>query len=117
MSAPTEMLAPETLEHIDSLERGFAERAACDIAPDGGPDRGAHVDFDVVLAGGGLSLVYGAYLAQRGYVVFAIGYRLVRDGTKTYPEAVYVFVPASSSFASPSRRCWPTRWVWVRPCR
>jgi|SRR5262245_2353782 len=28
---------------------------------------------------------WGPYLAQRGYVVFAIGYRLVRDGTKTYP--------------------------------
>src|SRR5262245_2652327 len=32
---------------------------------------------------------WGPYLAQRGYVVFAIGYRLMREGTKTYPEAVH----------------------------
>jgi len=31
---------------------------------------------------------WGPYLAQRGYVVFAINYRLMRDGTKMYPEAV-----------------------------
>lgn len=32
---------------------------------------------------------WGPYLAQRGYVLFAIGYRLVRGGTNTYPEAVH----------------------------
>lgn len=31
---------------------------------------------------------WGPYLAQRGYVLFAITYRLVRDGKKMYPEAV-----------------------------
>jgi lycopene cyclase CruA len=41
------------------------DRAACRIG-DGGPDRGAHLEFDVALAGGGLSLVYGAYLARAG---------------------------------------------------
>src|SRR6266850_5472941 len=29
---------------------------------------------------------WGPYLAQRGYVLFAITYRLVRDGKKMYPE-------------------------------
>ena len=32
---------------------------------------------------------WGPYLAQRGYVLFAIGYRLVRRGTNTYPAAVH----------------------------
>ena len=32
---------------------------------------------------------WGPYLAQRGYVVFSIDYRLVRDGRKMYPEAVH----------------------------
>jgi len=31
---------------------------------------------------------WGPYLARRGYVLFAIDYRLVRDGRKMYPEAV-----------------------------
>ena len=74
-------LSAETLEHIDSLERGFAERAACDIAGEGGPDRGAHVDFDVVLAGGGLSLIYGAYLQQRGLRVAIFDRRWSRGAT------------------------------------
>ena len=32
---------------------------------------------------------WGPYLAQRGYVLFAIDYRLVKDGKKMYPEAVH----------------------------
>jgi acetyl esterase/lipase len=32
---------------------------------------------------------WGPYLAQRGYVLFSIDYRLVRDGKRTYPEAVH----------------------------
>ncbi|MGZ3427115.1 MAG: lycopene cyclase [Polyangia bacterium] len=77
-------LSPETLEHIDSLERGFAERAVCDLAAEGGPDRGAHVDFDVVLAGGGLSLVYGAYLAQRGLRVAIFDRRRIGCGHREW---------------------------------
>ncbi|HEX9102112.1 MAG TPA: lycopene cyclase, partial [Polyangia bacterium] len=78
-----ELLSPETLAHLDSLERGFAERGSCDIA-DGGPDRGAHVDFDVVLAGGGLSLVYGAYLAQRGLNVAIFDRRRIGCGHREW---------------------------------
>lgn len=77
-------LAPETLEHLDALERGFAERARCDIAADGGPDRGAHVDFDVVLAGGGLSLVYGAYLARCGARVAIFDRRRIGCGHREW---------------------------------
>lgn len=77
-------LPAETLEHLEALERGFAERARCDIAADGGPDRGAHVDFDVVLAGGGLSLVYAAYLAQRGLRVAVFDKRRIGCGHREW---------------------------------
>lgn len=55
-----------TLAHLETLERGFVDHSGVEIAAEGGPDRGATVDFDVVLAGGGLSLVYAAYLARTG---------------------------------------------------
>ena len=77
-------LPAETLAHLEALERGFAERARCDIAADGGPDRGAHVDFDVVLAGGGLSLVYAAYLAQRGLRVAVFDKRRIGCGHREW---------------------------------
>lgn len=32
---------------------------------------------------------WGPYLAQRGYAVFAVNYRLMREGRKAYPEAVH----------------------------
>jgi len=32
---------------------------------------------------------WGPYLAKRGYVLFAVTYRLVKPGQKTYPEAVH----------------------------
>ncbi len=32
---------------------------------------------------------WGPYLAQRGYVLFSVDYRLVRDGKRMYPEAVH----------------------------
>jgi acetyl esterase/lipase len=32
---------------------------------------------------------WGPYLAQRGYVLFSIDYRLIKDGKRTYPEAVH----------------------------
>ena len=82
-SPPDTRLPPETREHLESLERGFAERAACDIG-DGGPDRGAHLDFDVVLAGGGLSLVYGAYLARRGLRVAVFDKRRIGCGHREW---------------------------------
>jgi acetyl esterase/lipase len=32
---------------------------------------------------------WGSYLAKNGYAVFAVGYRLSKPGTKSYPGAVY----------------------------
>jgi lycopene cyclase CruA len=76
-------LTPEAYAHVESLERGFAERARCDIG-DGGPDGGAHVDFDVILAGGGLSLVYGATLARRGLRVAIFDKRRIGCGHREW---------------------------------
>lgn len=78
-----EILPPEAYAHVAALERGFAERAHCEIS-DGGPDRGAHVDFDVVLAGGGLSLVYAAYLARRGLRVAVFDKRKIGCGHREW---------------------------------
>jgi lycopene cyclase CruA len=76
-------LPAAAFEHVVALERGFAERARCDIG-DGGPDRGAHVDFDVALAGGGLSLVYAAYLARAGLRVAVFDRRRIGRGHREW---------------------------------
>lgn len=55
-----------TLSHVVDLESRWNRKDALAIAETGGPDRSARLDFDVLLAGGGLSLFYGAYLARRG---------------------------------------------------
>jgi acetyl esterase/lipase len=41
------------------------------------------------LGSAGLYEHWGPYLAQHGYVLFAIDYRLVKDGKNTYPAAVH----------------------------
>ncbi|HEX4456442.1 MAG TPA: lycopene cyclase, partial [Polyangia bacterium] len=76
-------LTAEAFAHVESLERGFAERTRCDIG-DNGPDRGAHVDFDVALAGGGLSLVYAAYLARAGVKVVVFDRRRIGRGHREW---------------------------------
>ena len=76
-------LPPEAWAHVVALERSFAERTRCDIS-DGGPDRGAHPDFDVALAGGGLSLVYGAYLARAGLRVAVFDRRRIGCGHREW---------------------------------
>jgi lycopene cyclase CruA len=76
------LLSPETLEHIESLERGFARKEPIDIGESGGPD-GA-VDFDVILAGGGLSLVYAAYLARAGLKVAVFDRRKIGCGHREW---------------------------------
>ena len=55
-----------TLAHVVELEARWNDRRSVAVT-DHGPD--GDVDFDVLLAGGGLSLFYGAYLAQRGLKV------------------------------------------------
>ena len=77
-------LSPETLEHLIALERGFLRKDPIAIEDSGGPDRGAHVDFDVILAGGGLSLVYAAYLARRGLKVAVFDRRKIGCGHREW---------------------------------
>ena len=57
-----------SLAHIEQLDRGFRDRPADIAVTDDGPGSGA-MDFDVALAGGGLSLIYAAYLARAGWRV------------------------------------------------
>jgi lycopene cyclase CruA len=52
----------ERLLHLDAA-RGERSRPTAPIAA---PDRGAHAEYDVVLAGGGLSLLLAPLLADRG---------------------------------------------------
>ncbi len=52
------------LAHVVDLESRWNRPGLIEIRTDG-PD-GGQPDFDVLLAGGGLSLFYGAYLARRG---------------------------------------------------
>jgi lycopene cyclase CruA len=79
-----EALSAETLEHLLSLERAFARKEPIALAERGGPDRGARPDFDVILAGGGLSLVYGAWLARTGLRVAIFDRRKVGCGHREW---------------------------------
>ena len=57
-------------ERLDHLDATWSER--CAVTPPAGlsaPDRGARPDYDVVLAGGGLSLLLAPLLAERGLSV------------------------------------------------
>jgi len=75
----------ETLAHLEQLERDFGSRGAqLQLRDHGGPDRGARCDFDVVLAGGGLSLVYAAYLARRGLRVAVFDRRRIGCGHREW---------------------------------
>jgi lycopene cyclase CruA len=84
-----ELLPPDAFEHVVALERGFAERTRAvaldddDTAP-APPDRGGRADFDVALAGGGLSLVYAAYLARAGVRVAVFDRRRIGCGHREW---------------------------------
>jgi lycopene cyclase CruA len=76
-----ERLSPEAIEHVLSLERGFARQDPITIG-EGGPD--GKVDFDVILAGGGLSLIYAAYLARAGLKVAVFDRRKIGCGHREW---------------------------------
>ena len=75
-----------TLDHLVSLEEAWAQRREPrpQVATTPGPDAGAHPDYDVILAGGGLSLVYGAYLAHRGLRVAIFDKRRIAVGHREW---------------------------------
>jgi lycopene cyclase CruA len=90
-----ELLGKETLEHLESLERGFARKDAIAIEESGGPD-GA-VDFDVILAGGGLSLVYAAWLARQGLKVAIFDRRKIGCGHREWNISRRELAPLAES--------------------
>jgi lycopene cyclase CruA len=96
-----ELLSKETIEHLESLERGFAHKDPITIQAHGGPD-GA-VDFDVILAGGGLSLVYGAWLAKQGLKVAIFDRRKIGCGHREWNISRRELAPLEESglFAKP----------------
>lgn len=58
----------ELVERLDHLDRVRAQSPS-PVPPPAAPDRGAHVDADVLFAGGGLSLLHAIGLARRGLSV------------------------------------------------
>jgi lycopene cyclase CruA len=96
-----EMLSAETLEHLISLERAFAQKDPFSTEESGGPD-GA-VDFDVILAGGGLSLLYGAYLARAGLRVAIFDRRKIGCGHREWNISRAELAPLADSglFSAP----------------
>jgi lycopene cyclase CruA len=87
----------QTIAHIDQLERGFLNRVKPTISDRGGPDAAATPDFDVVLAGGGLSLIYGAYLARRGLKVAVFDRGVIGCGHREWNISKRELQPLSAS--------------------
>jgi lycopene cyclase CruA len=73
-----------TLAHVDELEQRLGTRAPVETHATGGPDAGAAPDFDVALAGGGLSLVYAALLSRRGLRVAVCDRRVIGCGRREW---------------------------------
>ena len=67
------------------------------ISERGGPDAAATPDFDVVLAGGGLSLIYGAYLARRGLKVAVFDRGVIGCGHREWNISRRELAPLSAS--------------------
>jgi lycopene cyclase CruA len=59
----------ELAERLDALDRRRDSRRPAEVPSTGAPDAGATPDFDVVMAGGGLSLMLAPLLADRGLSV------------------------------------------------
>lgn len=79
-----EALAPEAVAHLEELERGFQDKGRVEISDGGGPDAGTRCDVDVALAGGGLSLVYAAYLQRAGLKVAVFDKRKIGCGHREW---------------------------------
>ncbi|MCS6912777.1 MAG: lycopene cyclase [Myxococcales bacterium] len=75
----------DVLEHLLHLERGFGRHDAVHIITGGGPDRRHQLpEFDVVLCGGGLSLLYAALLSRRGCKVAVLDRRRIGCGHREW---------------------------------
>lgn len=89
-----------TLRHILHLQEGFGRGSQVQITRDG-PGRGADgrggPQYDVILAGGGLSLLYGAALAQRGVKVAIFDRRRIGCGHREWNISLPELHPLSES--------------------
>lgn len=75
--------AEATWEHLLRLDAGWGRRAPVSTdAP--APDRRAQPDFDVLIAGGGVSLLYAAALARRGWRVGVFDRRRIGAGHREW---------------------------------
>jgi lycopene cyclase CruA len=72
----------DVLAHLAELERDFLRKDAVTIEESGGPD--GRADFDVAIAGGGLSLIYAAYLARAGLKVAVFDRRQIGCGHREW---------------------------------
>ncbi len=80
----SDALSAEVVAQLEYLERSFLQPRRFAIDPRGGPDAATRCDFDVVLAGGGLSLFYAAYLASRGRRVAVFDRRPIGVGHREW---------------------------------
>lgn len=84
-------LEPAWIEQVDALDARFRERrgapgaAGADLRP---PPRGSALDADVLLAGGGLSLLYAVALARAGVRVAVADPRGVGKGHREWNASI-----------------------------
>lgn len=79
-----EALGPEAWAHLEALEAAWAKRAPAPPRPEGGGPEGGPLDLDLVLLGGGLSLLYAAWLARQGWAVGVVEARRVGQGHREW---------------------------------
>ena len=79
-----ERLGQAAADEVDALERRFGERRAAASAAPAAPAMGTRPDADVLLAGGGLSLLYAVALLQRGFSVAVADPRGVGKGHREW---------------------------------
>jgi lycopene cyclase CruA len=89
-------LSPETIEHLAILERSFSERRSAVAIRSDGPSKGTPA-YDVALAGGGLSLLYGALLARAGKKVVIFDRRKIGCGHREWNISRAELAPLSES--------------------
>jgi lycopene cyclase CruA len=88
--------AEATWEHLTRLDAGWGRRAP--VATDmPAPDRAAKADFDVLIAGGGVSLLYAAALARRGWRVGVFDRRRIGHGHREWNISARELAPLAQS--------------------
>lgn len=84
-------LDPAWADEVDALDARFRERHLAGPGPEAplrAPDRGTRLDADVLLAGGGLSLLYAVALARAGVSVAVADPRGVGKGHREWNASI-----------------------------